>query len=60
MDRLWGDGQQIIGQEIMICPFCEYEHDNEDDLYGCPNCLGEPPDDWVNRGRIDGGYSGGG
>ena len=25
----------------MICPFCEYLHCNEDDLYGCPNCLGE-------------------
>tara|TARA_R110000751_G_scaffold10300_4_gene37834 strand:- start:341 stop:577 length:237 start_codon:yes stop_codon:yes gene_type:complete len=25
----------------LICPFCDYIHDNEDDRYGCPNCLGE-------------------
>ena len=25
----------------MRCPFCQYEHDNEGDLYGCPNCEGE-------------------
>jgi hypothetical protein len=25
----------------MICPFCKYEHDNEGDRYGCPNCHGE-------------------
>ena len=24
----------------MICEFCQYEHDNEGDRYGCPNCLG--------------------
>lgn len=26
----------------MRCPFCNYEHDNEGDRYGCPNCHGEP------------------
>jgi hypothetical protein len=25
---------------IMICEFCEYQHDNEGDRYGCPNCCG--------------------
>lgn len=24
----------------MICEFCRYEHDNEGDRYGCPNCCG--------------------
>lgn len=25
----------------MICPFCNYNHNNEGDRYGCPDCLGE-------------------
>lgn len=25
----------------MRCPFCQYEHDNHGDRYGCPNCHGE-------------------
>jgi len=25
----------------MICQFCNYKHDNEGDLYGCPNCEGK-------------------
>lgn len=25
----------------MICHFCKYEHDNDGDQYGCPNCHGE-------------------
>jgi Zn finger protein HypA/HybF involved in hydrogenase expression len=24
----------------MICEFCQYQHDNEGDRYGCPNCCG--------------------
>ena len=28
----------------MICSFCGYEHDNEGDRFGCPNCCGELPD----------------
>lgn len=25
----------------MRCPFCKYEHENEGDRYGCPNCEGQ-------------------
>ena len=28
----------------MICSFCGYEHDNQGDIFGCPNCCGELPD----------------
>jgi hypothetical protein len=24
----------------VICEFCQCEHDNEGDRYGCPNCCG--------------------
>jgi len=24
----------------MICEFCQYQHDNENDRYGCSNCCG--------------------
>lgn len=33
----------------MICPFCGYKHEL-DDLFGCPNCLGEGLDDDPNCG----------
>ena len=37
----------------MICPWCHYRHDNEDDMYGCPNCLGNPRwMDSVDRRRL--------
>ena len=32
----------------MICSFCSYQHDNEGDRYGCPNCNGEGLDKMKN------------
>ena len=29
----------------MICKFCGYEHSNEGDYYGCPNCEGDGLDE---------------
>ena len=29
----------------MICPFCNYEHSNEGDRYGCPDCNGDGLED---------------
>ena len=38
----------------MICSFCSYQHDNEGDRYGCPNCEGrglEVRDTWQTQAR---------
>ncbi len=36
----------------MICPFCEHEHENTGDRYGCPNCHGEGLENMNHQSNI--------
>jgi len=41
----------------MICPFCNYEHENENDRHGCPNCGGEISTDIIKEARAEAGLT---